>query len=66
MPVVRPDRRHMTQFFKQYNSIKPHLINDNAAGERLQSPEERDELNGFVNAFLCASRSTSRPSQELL
>ena len=30
----------MTQFFKQYNSIKPYLVNDNVPPdkERLQSP----------------------------
>ena len=37
----------MTQFFKQYHSIKPYLVNDAQPPEkeRLQSPEERDELN---------------------
>ena len=55
----------MTQFFKQYNSIKPYLINDNvAARERApaKSPEERDELNGLYECILCASCSTSCPS----
>jgi succinate dehydrogenase / fumarate reductase iron-sulfur subunit len=34
----------MTQFFKQYHSIKPYLVNDTIppAKERLQSPEERE------------------------
>ena len=55
----------MTQFFKQYNSIKPYLINDNLVApdrERLQSPEEREELNGLYECILCASCSTSCPS----
>ena len=30
--------------------------------ERLQSPEERDELNGLYECILCASCSTSCPS----
>jgi len=40
----------MTQFFKQYNSIKPYLHQRRMPPEkeRLQSPEERDELNGPV------------------
>ena len=30
--------------------------------ERLQSPEERDELNGLYECILCASCSTACPS----
>jgi succinate dehydrogenase / fumarate reductase iron-sulfur subunit len=54
----------MTQFFKQYHSIKPYLVNDTQPPEkeRLQSPEERDELNGLYECILCASCSTSCPS----
>ena len=54
----------MTQFFKQYESIKPYLVNDTPPPEkeRLQSPEERDELNGLYECILCASCSTSCPS----
>ena len=41
LPVIRDLIVDMTQFFKQYNSIKPYLINDNVPPEkeRLQSPE---------------------------
>jgi succinate dehydrogenase / fumarate reductase iron-sulfur subunit len=64
LPEVRDLIVDMTQFFKQYNSIKPYLINDNVPPEkeRLQSPEERDELNGLYECILCASCSTSCPS----
>ena len=65
LPVVRDLFVDMTQFFKQYNSIKPYLINDNLVApdrERLQSPEEREELNGLYECILCASCSTSCPS----
>ena len=50
LPVVRDLIVDMTQFFKQYNSIKPYLVNDNTPPdkERLQSPEEREELDGLV------------------
>ena len=43
LPVVRDLIVDMTQFFKQYHSIKPFLINENPPPERerLQSPEER-------------------------
>jgi succinate dehydrogenase / fumarate reductase iron-sulfur subunit len=54
----------MTQFFKQYESIKPFLINDNIPPEkeRLQSPEQREELDGLYECILCACCSTSCPS----
>ena len=44
LPVVRDLIVDMTQFFKQYDSIKPYLINDTPppTKERLQSPEERE------------------------
>ena len=64
LPVVRDLIVDMTLFFKQYLSIKPYLVNDNPAPEkeRLQSPEEREELNGLYECILCASCSTSCPS----
>ena len=64
LPVIRDLIVDMTQFFKQYNSIKPYLINDSVPPEkeRLQSPEEREELNGLYECILCASCSTSCPS----
>jgi succinate dehydrogenase / fumarate reductase iron-sulfur subunit len=37
LPVIRDLIVDMTQFFKQYNSIKPYLINDNAAA-RARAP----------------------------
>ena len=65
LPVIRDLIVDMTQFFKQYHSIKPYLQSDIYAApskERLQSPEEREELNGLYECFLCASCSTSCPS----
>ena len=64
LPVVRDLIVDMTQFFTQYESIKPYLINDLPAPEkeRLQSPEERDELNGLYECILCACCSTACPS----
>ena len=64
LPVIRDLIVDMTQFFKQYNSIKPYLINEELPPEkeRLQSPEEREELNGLYECILCASCSTSCPS----
>jgi len=63
LPVVRDLIVDMTQFFKQYHSIRPYLINDSRPlqTERLQSPEERDALNGLYECILCACCSTSCP-----
>ncbi|MCE2971076.1 MAG: succinate dehydrogenase iron-sulfur subunit [Burkholderiales bacterium] len=64
LPVVRDLIVDMSQFFKQYHSIKPYLINDTPPPEkeRLQSPAEREELNGLYECILCACCSTSCPS----
>ena len=64
LPVIRDLIVDMTQFFKQYHSITPYLINDDPPPERerLQSPEERDQLNGLYECILCACCSTSCPS----
>ena len=64
LPVVRDLIVDMTQFFMQYHSVKPWLINDDPPPERerLQSPKERDELDGLYECILCACCSTACPS----
>ena len=64
LPVIRDLIVDMTQFFAQYESIKPYLVNNDPPPEkeRLQSPEEREELNGLYECILCASCSTACPS----
>jgi succinate dehydrogenase / fumarate reductase iron-sulfur subunit len=64
LPVIRDLIVDMTQFFNQYDSIKPYLINHTPPPEkeRLQSPEQREVLNGLYECILCASCSTSCPS----
>jgi succinate dehydrogenase / fumarate reductase iron-sulfur subunit len=65
LPVIRDLIVDMTQFFKQYHSVKPYLINNDPPPrdrERLQSPEDRDELNGLYECILCACCSTACPS----
>jgi succinate dehydrogenase / fumarate reductase iron-sulfur subunit len=64
LPVIRDLIVDMTQFFKQYHSIKPFLINNTIPPEkeRLQSPIEREELDGLYECILCACCSTSCPS----
>ena len=64
LPVIRDLVVDMTQFFKQYHSIKPYLINDDPPPEkeRLQSPQARDELDGLYECILCACCSSACPS----
>jgi len=63
-PVIRDLIVDMTQFFKQYHSIQPYVVNHEAPPERerLQTPAEREELNGLYECILCACCSTSCPS----
>lgn len=53
----------MDQFFASYKSIKPYLIADDApsAGERLQSPHDRDRFDDTTKCILCAACTTACP-----
>ncbi|WP_028117574.1 succinate dehydrogenase iron-sulfur subunit [Ferrimonas senticii] len=64
MPVVRDLVVDLSQFYKQYEKVKPYLINDGKtpAREHLQSPEEREKLDGLYECILCACCSTACPS----
>ena len=64
LPVVRDLVVDMNQFYEQYEKVVPFLINDQPAPptERLQSPEDREKLNGLYECILCACCSTSCPS----
>ncbi len=64
LPVIRDLVVDMTQFFKQYHSIKPYLVNNDPPPEteRLQSPEDRLELDGLYECILCGCCTTSCPS----
>ena len=64
MPVIRDLIVDLTGFFKQYHSIKPYLVNDDPPPERerLQSPEERDQLNELYECILCACCTSACPS----
>jgi succinate dehydrogenase / fumarate reductase iron-sulfur subunit len=64
LPVIRDLIVDMTSFFNQYHSVMPYLINDTPPPERerLQSPEERDQLDGLYECILCACCSSACPS----
>lgn len=63
-PVIRDLVVDMTRFYAQYTSIKPWLINDEPPPEkeRLQSPEERDRLDGLYECILCGCCTSQCPS----
>lgn len=64
LPVIRDLVVDMGLFYKQYEKIKPYLINEDPlpAIERLQSPQERARLDGLYECILCACCSTACPS----
>lgn len=64
LPVVRDLVVDMAQFYRQYEKIKPYLINESPppARERLQTPQERAKLDGAYECILCACCSTACPS----
>lgn len=64
MPVVRDLVVDQTQFFRQFEKIRPWLINDQppTTGERRQSPADREKLDGLYECILCACCSSACPS----
>ncbi|NQD37567.1 succinate dehydrogenase iron-sulfur subunit [Permianibacter sp. IMCC34836] len=64
LPVVRDLIVDMSMFYKQYERIKPFLQNSTPAPakERLQTPEDREKMEGLWECILCACCSTSCPS----
>jgi len=64
LPIIRDLIVDMTLFFQQYHSVKPYVIDDDPMPERerLQSPEEREQLDGLYECILCACCSTACPS----
>ena len=64
LPVMRDLIVDMEQFYKQYRAVKPWLINNDPEPEveYLQSPEDRDKLDGLYECILCGCCSTACPS----
>lgn len=64
-PVIRDLIVDMTQFFEHYGNAKLYLTNDKEqqpAKEFIQSPEDREKLDGLYECILCACCSSSCPS----
>ena len=64
LPVIRDLVVDMSIFYKQFEKVKPYLMNDEPAPniERLQSQEDRAKLDGLYECILCACCTTSCPS----
>lgn len=65
MKVIKDLVPDLSHFYAQYESIEPWIKTDSAppqGSERLQSPEDREKLDGLYECILCACCSTSCPS----
>lgn len=64
MPVLRDLVVDMAPFFNQYERAMPYLQNSSPSPvrERLQSPEERAQLDGLYECILCGCCSSQCPS----
>jgi succinate dehydrogenase / fumarate reductase iron-sulfur subunit len=64
LPVIRDLIVDLTQFYNQYRTVKPWLINHDPEPEieRLQSPEERARLDGLYECILCGCCTSACPS----
>ena len=64
MPVVKDLVPDLTQFYAQYASIEPWLQTETPEPQKewLQSPEDREKLDGLYECILCACCTTSCPS----
>jgi succinate dehydrogenase / fumarate reductase iron-sulfur subunit len=64
MPVIRDLVVDFTLFFQQYEKIQPYLQNNTEPPqtERLQSPEQRAEMDGLYECILCACCTSFCPS----
>ena len=63
-PVIRDLVVDMTRFYRQYHAVRPYLLpaDHPPEQERLQSPAQRESLNGLYECILCACCSSSCPS----
>ncbi len=65
LPVIKDLVPDLTHFYAQYASIRPWIRTQSPAQpdkERLQSREDRAQIDGLYECILCACCSTSCPS----
>ncbi len=63
-PVIRDLIVDMNQFYRHYSSVDPYLQNhaETPAIERLQSPKDREKLDGLYECIMCGCCSAACPS----
>jgi len=63
-PVIRDLIVDLEQFYTQYRAVEPWLQNNDPQPEveRLQTPEQREQLDGLYECILCGCCSTACPS----
>jgi succinate dehydrogenase / fumarate reductase iron-sulfur subunit len=63
-PVIRDLVVDMTRFYEQYKAVEPWLKRREPTPEQevLQSPQDRDRLDGLYECILCGCCSTFCPS----
>jgi succinate dehydrogenase / fumarate reductase iron-sulfur subunit len=63
MPVVKDLVTDLSKFYEQHAEVQPYLQSQNEPEkEHLQSPADREKLDGLYECILCACCSTSCPS----
>jgi len=64
MPVIRDLVVDLSRFYKQYENAEPYLQTKSIAPshERLQTPLEREKLDGLYECILCACCTSACPS----
>ena len=64
VPVIRDLIVDMEPFYRQYRAAKPYLMNEDPEPEleRLQTPAEREKLDGLYECILCGCCSMNCPS----
>jgi len=64
MPVIRDLVVDMSQFYHHYRAIKPYMMvhDSEPEVEYLQTPAQREKLDGLYECILCGCCSTACPS----
>ena len=64
LPVIRDLIVDMDPFYRQYRAVDPYLIVKDPLpeAELMQTPEQRDELDGLYECIMCGCCSTQCPS----
>lgn len=64
LPIIRDLIIDMSLFYEQYQNVDPFLQTEplDLEKEHLQSPEDREKLDGSYECILCGCCSTSCPS----